>query len=152
IRGNAAATTTAPAPTPAVTPTLNPNGVYAGDRPALAPPAAASATVAAPGTYDTNPPPTQGASGGVHLDELMSCNEDPATGLTNWKPQEVQRLEQWLEQYRAAIIDSATRAAQRNVSTTTPPASAPLQATPAANTRALPPSNAHSVTGIRSGS
>jgi hypothetical protein len=129
------------------------NGVYLGDRPA---PAAVSApAVAAAGTYDTVPPApaNAGNSGGVHLDELMSLHEYTSTGLTNLKPQEVQALEIWLERYRAAIIDSSTRAAQQRASTSqiAPVAPAPA-ASVAANTRSLVPANAHTVTGIRSGS
>jgi hypothetical protein len=134
--------------TPAVTPPAA-NGVYYGDRPAAAAPA-----VAAPGTYDTIPAAPANAGGsGVHLDELMSLHEYTSTGLTSLKPQEVQALEIWLAAYRTALIDSATRAAQQRVSTSqpqfAPAAPAPV---PAANTRALPPANAHAVTGIRSGS
>jgi hypothetical protein len=134
------------------------NGVYLGDRPApatVAAPAVAAPAVAAPGTYDTLPPAPANASsgGGVHLDELMSLHEYTATGLTTLKPQEVQALELWVERYRASLIDSATRAAQQHLSTSqlTPAAPAPV-ATATANTRSLIPANAHSVTGIRSGS
>jgi hypothetical protein len=83
----------------------------------------------------------------------MSLHEYTSTGLTTLKPQEVQALEIWLERYRAALIDSTTRAAQQRVSTSqlTPAAPAPA-ATAAANTRSLIPANAHTVTGIRSGS
>jgi len=147
-------------PQPQAQPQLQPpsNGVYQGDRAAsaaVAAPAAAAPTVAAPGTYDTVPPAPANASsgGGVHLDELMSLHEYTSTGLTTLKPQEVQALEIWLERYRAALIDSTTRAAQQRVSTSqlTPAAPAPA-ATAAANTRSLIPANAHTVTGIRSGS
>lgn len=151
----ASAPTPAPAPAPAVDPTSRPNGVYAGDRPAYAPPAAATATVAAPGTYDTIPPTTASTGSGVHLDELMSLHEYTATGLTSLQPQQVQMLEQWLATYRAALIDSASRTAQRSVSTQqsfAAPAGPPAPVTSAANTRALPPANSHQVTGIRSGS
>jgi hypothetical protein len=134
------------------------NGVYQGDRAAsaaIAAPAAVAPTVAAPGTYDTVPPAPVSASGsgGVHLDELMSLHEYTSTGLTTLKPQEVQALENWLERYRTALIDSATRAAQQHVSSSQlmPAAPAPA-ATPAANARSLIPANAHTVTGIRSGS
>ena len=166
---------TPPAQPPVTTLTVHPrnysgdaappaNGVYQGDRaaagvaPTAAAPAAAAPTVAAPGTYDTLPPAPAnvgGSGGGVHLDELMSLHEYTSTGLTNLKPQEVQALEIWLQRYRAAVIDSTTRAAQRaSTSQFGPaaPASAPPAATPAANTRALVPANAHTVTGIRSGS
>lgn len=123
------------------------NGVYMGDRPAASAP-----TVAAPGTYDTLPPQSASSSNGsgVHLDELMSLHEYTATGLTSLKPQEVQALEIWLAGYRTALLDSATRAAQQHVSTSpfTPATPAPNVA-PAVNTR---PANAHTVTGIRSGS
>jgi hypothetical protein len=141
------------APAPAA-PAPPPNGIYAGDRPAYGPPAAATATVAAPGTYDTIPP-SQPGSGGVHLDELMSLHEYTATGLTSLQPQQVQVLEQWLAGYRAALIDSATRTAQRTVSSQqsfAAPAAPAAAVTPMANTRALPPVNSHQVTGIRSGS
>jgi hypothetical protein len=127
------------------------NGVYMGDRPPASAPA-----VAAQGTYDTLPPaPASSGGGGVHLDELMSLHEYTSTGLTNLKPQEVQALEIWLQRYRAAVIDSTNRAAQQRMPTSqiAPVAPAPAPAaTAAANTRALPPANAHTVTGIRSGS
>jgi hypothetical protein len=140
--GDAPAAPAAPAPAPPA------NGVYMGDRPAASAP-----TVAAAGTYDTLPPAPASGGGGVHLDELMSLHEYTATGLTSLKPQEVQALEIWLERYRGAVIDSVTRAAQQHVSSSqfVPAAPAPTT-TAAANTRALPPANAHSVTGIRSGS
>jgi hypothetical protein len=152
IRGSRSAS--APDTTSVIAPS-HANGIYAGDRQASAPvpppPAAATATVAASGTYDTVPPAAASSGGsGVHLDELMSLHEYTATGLTSLKPQEVQNLEQWLERYREALIDSATRAAQRMVSAQ-PSVPAPV-ATPAANTRAVAPTNAHAVTGIRSGS
>jgi len=129
--------------------TSHPNGVYSGDRPVGPPPAAGTATVAAPGTYDTIPPTPAGSGNGVHLDELMSLHEYTATGLTGLPPQQVQVLEQWLARYRAALIDSATRNAQHSVSTQSfaAPATAPV-----ANTRAVAPANTHQVTGIRSGS
>ena len=148
-----------PSVTPSVTPAVTPppaNGVYMGDRPA----AAAAPAVAASGTYDTLPPAPAYASNsggnndGVHLDELMSLHEYTATGLTNLKPAEVQQLEVWLAGYRLALMDSATRAAQQRTTTSqqftpAPPASAAIAA---ANTRAVPAVNAHTVTGIRSGS
>jgi hypothetical protein len=129
------------------------NGVYMGDRPAPVGPPAAAPAVAAAGTYDTIPPSqaNAGNSGGVHLDELMSLHEYTSTGLTTLKPQEVQALEMWLERYRAALIDSTTRAAQQQRAPTSqlmPAAPAPA----AANTRSSVPANAHTVTGIRSGS
>ena len=132
------------------------NGVYMGDRPAPVGPPAAAPAVAAAGTYDTIPPSqaNAGNSGGVHLDELMSLHEYTSTGLTTLKPQEVQALEMWLERYRAALIDSTTRAVQQQRAPTSqlmPAAPAPA-ATAAANTRSLVPANAHTVTGIRSGS
>jgi|SRR5580704_1398047 hypothetical protein len=132
------------------------NGVYMGDRPAPVGPPAAAPAVAAAGTYDTIPPSqaNAGNSGGVHLDELMSLHEYTSTGLTTLKPQEVQALEMWLERYRAALIDSTTRAAQQQRASTSqfaPAAPAPA-ATAAANTRSSVPANAHTVTGIRSGS
>ena len=135
-------------PAPAVTPPPS-NGVYMGDRPAASAPA-----VAAAGTYDTLPAPTASTSsnGSVHLDELMSLHEYTATGLTSLKPQEVQALENWLANYRAAVMDSATRAAQQRVSTQFAPAAPAPTAMNAAITRTLPPANAHTVTGIRSGS
>ena len=144
IRGHASADA---APPPA-------NGVYMGDRPAPVGPPAAAPAVAAAGTYDTLPPAqaNAGNSSGVHLDELMSLHEYTSTGLTTLKPQEVQALEMWLERYRAALIDSTTRAAQQRGSTSqfTPPPPAP--AAPAANTRSVAAANTHTVTGIRSGS
>lgn len=163
IRGsrysNDAPAASAPAPTyaPAVTPPPA-NGVYMGDRPPVSAPA-----VAAQGTYDTVPPTPVSTGSGVHLDELMSLHEYTSTGLTNLKPQEVQALEVWLQRYRAAVIDSVNRAAQQRMSTSqmapaapTPAPSAPSAATAAAamaaNTRSVAPVNAHTVTGIRSGS
>jgi hypothetical protein len=132
------------------------NGVYMGDRPAPVGPPAAAPAVAAAGTYDTIPPAqaNAGTGGGVHLDELMSLHEYTSTGLTTLKPQEVQALEMWLERYRAALIDSTTRAVQQQRGSTSqlmPAAPAPA-ATAAVNTRAVAPANAHTVTGIRSGS
>jgi len=132
------------------------NGVYMGDRPAPVGPPAAAPAVAAAGTYDTIPPSqaNAGTGGGVHLDELMSLHEYTSTGLTTLKPQEVQALEMWLERYRAALIDSTTRAVQVQRGSTSqlmPAAPAPA-ATAAVNTRAVAPANAHTVTGIRSGS
>ena len=129
------------------------NGVYMGDRPAPVGPPAAAPAVAAAGTYDTIPPAqaNAGNGGGVHLDELMSLHEYTSTGLTTLKPQEVQALEMWLERYRAALIDSTTRATQQQRAPTSqlmPAAPAPA----AANTRSSVPANAHTVTGIRSGS
>jgi hypothetical protein len=147
IRGHASSDASPPPPA---------NGVYMGDRPAPVGPPAAAPAVAAAGTYDTIPA-TQanaGNSGGVHLDELMSLHEYTSTGLTTLKPQEVQALEMWLERYRAALIDSTTRAAQQQRASTSqfaPAAPAPA-ATAAANTRSSVPANAHTVTGIRSGS
>lgn len=141
IRGSRYSSDVAPPPS---------NGVYQGDRPA--PAAVAAPTVAAAGTYDTLPPaPASVSGGGVHLDELMSLHEYTATGLTSLKPQEVQALENWLERYRTALIDSTTRAAQQRVSTSQLAPAAPA-ATAAASTRSLIPANAHTVTGIRSGS
>jgi len=149
IRGSRYTGDAVATPAPTVTPPP-PNGVYQGDRPVASAPA-----VAAPGTYDTLPPtqPTA-ANASVHLDELMSLHEYTATGLTNLKPQEVQALEIWLEHYRTALIDTATRAAQQRVSTSqvAPVAPTAPNATVAANTRSIVPANAHSVTGIRSGS
>ncbi len=148
IRGSSHYSSDAPPP-PA-------NGVYMGDRPAPVGPPAAAPAVAAAGTYDTIPAASANAgnSSGVHLDELMSLHEYTSTGLTTLKPQEVQALEMWLERYRAALIDSTTRAAQQQRASTSqfvPAAPAPA-ATAAANTRSSVPANAHTVTGIRSGS
>ncbi|HZS61731.1 MAG TPA: hypothetical protein VFA43_20825 [Gemmatimonadaceae bacterium] len=142
IRGTSA--NTAPAPTPPA------NGTYMGDRPPAAAP-----SVAAAGTYDTVPPGAVNATSGsgVHLDELMSLHEYSSTGLTNLKPQEVQALEIWLERYRTALIDSVTRATQQRAATSQVAPMAPTPApTAVASPRPVAPANAHTVTGIRSGS
>ena len=141
IRGTPANSTPTPTPPPAA------NGAYMGDRPPASAPA-----VAAQGTYDTLPPAPVGTGGGVHLDELMSLHEYTSTGLTNLKPQEVQALEIWLERYRAALVDSVTRATQRASTSQAMPLAPTAAPAAVANTRAVAPVNVHTVSGIRSGS
>jgi hypothetical protein len=111
----ASAPATYPAPAPAYqapAPAYQPPPTYPAPAPAPAPQYGSVSTL----TVDTNPPapaagPAAAGSSTIRLDEMMSLHEWDASGAARLKPQELAVLERWIERYRAALLDSATRLA-----------------------------------------